>query len=110
MRLQKGSKKKVIKNPKLVPEILEGVSSPKARTKFGCAKIVNVLSGVKPGFLLRECKVDVCTVACLEARLHDPDHVKRERRSIRHLDRDVVIESDAEILAHVLTYRCVVTS
>jgi hypothetical protein len=53
---QKGSNKSVIAdriigNPELLPEIIEGLSADKARTKYGCAKVLRLLSEKKPELL-----------------------------------------------------------
>lgn len=38
----------VIKNTKLIPEIIEGLSSAKPQVKYGCAKILREVSRAKP--------------------------------------------------------------
>lgn len=42
---------KVIKNPKLLKDIFEGIFSDKGNIKFGCAKILRVISEKKPKIL-----------------------------------------------------------
>jgi hypothetical protein len=42
---------RVIRNPALIPEIIEGLSTDKAWTKYGCAKILRLLSEKKPEIL-----------------------------------------------------------
>jgi len=42
---------RVISNPELIPEIIEGLSDKKARTKYGCAKVLRLLSEKKPEVL-----------------------------------------------------------
>ena len=42
---------KVIKEPKLLPEVFEGLSADKANIKFGCAKILSIISEKKPEIL-----------------------------------------------------------
>lgn len=42
---------KVIKNPKLLPDILEGLSADNARAKYGCAKVLRVISEEQPDLL-----------------------------------------------------------
>lgn len=42
---------KVIKNPDLLPELLDGISSAKARTRFASAKILRIISEKNPEIL-----------------------------------------------------------
>lgn len=42
---------RVIKNPELLSELLEGLSADKARIKYGCAKILRIISEKKPEIL-----------------------------------------------------------
>jgi len=42
---------RVIRNPELIPEIIEGLSADRARIKYGCAKILRLLSEKKPEIL-----------------------------------------------------------
>ena len=42
---------RVIRHPELIPEIIEGLSAKKARTKYGCAKVLRLLSEKKPEIL-----------------------------------------------------------
>lgn len=42
---------RVIRNPELIPEIIEGLSDKKARIKYGCAKVLRLLSEKKPEVL-----------------------------------------------------------
>ncbi|MFH1194887.1 MAG: hypothetical protein V1720_04195 [bacterium] len=53
---EKGSDKekianKVIKNPELLPEVFEGLNYPKADTKYGCEKVLRLISESKPEIL-----------------------------------------------------------
>lgn len=43
--------KEVVKNPKLLNEVLEGISSDKGAVKFGCAKVLQLLSKSHPEML-----------------------------------------------------------
>lgn len=43
-----GLAKQVIRNPKLLPDILNGVFSKSPRVKYGCAKILRTISQAKP--------------------------------------------------------------
>jgi len=40
--------KRVIKSPELIPELFRGIGNPKASIKFGCAKILRILSEQHP--------------------------------------------------------------
>lgn len=42
---------KMINNPDLLPELLDGISSIKARIRFGSAKILRIISEKNPGIL-----------------------------------------------------------
>ena len=42
---------RVIRNPELIPEIIEGLSADRARIKYGCAKILRLLSEKNPEIL-----------------------------------------------------------
>jgi len=42
---------RVIKNQRLLPKIFEGLSSDKARIKYGCVKILRIISEKNPGTL-----------------------------------------------------------
>lgn len=42
---------RIIRSPELLPEIIEGLSADKARTKYGCAKVLRLLSEKKPEVL-----------------------------------------------------------
>jgi hypothetical protein len=42
---------RVIRNPELIPEIIEGLGNKKGRIKYGCAKILRLLSEKKPEVL-----------------------------------------------------------
>jgi hypothetical protein len=42
---------RVIGNPELLPEIIEGLSANKARIKYGCARVLRLLSEKKPELL-----------------------------------------------------------
>ena len=44
----------VIENPKLLPELLNGLNSEKARIRYGCAKILILISERKPGLIYPE--------------------------------------------------------
>lgn len=53
---EKGSDKekianKVIKNPALLPEVFEGLNYPKADTKYGCEKVLRLISEMEPAIL-----------------------------------------------------------
>ncbi|HEY41220.1 MAG TPA: hypothetical protein G4O18_05105 [Dehalococcoidia bacterium] len=39
---------RAIRDPELIPEIIEGLGARKARTKYGCAKVLRLLSEKKP--------------------------------------------------------------
>ncbi len=43
--------RKVIEAPKLLPEIIEGLGVDKARVKYGCAKVLRIISDEDPGLL-----------------------------------------------------------
>lgn len=42
---------RVIGDPELIPEIIEGLTADKARIKYGCAKVLRLLSEKKPEVL-----------------------------------------------------------
>ena len=46
--------KNVIRDPSFLPEISNGVSSPKARIRYNCAKILRIASGEYPEKLYPE--------------------------------------------------------
>lgn len=43
---------KVIRRPGFLPEVLKGLSSDKAEIKYGCSKVLRIISGQKPEILL----------------------------------------------------------
>jgi len=56
--------REVVRNSALLPEILKGISSPKARVKFGCAKILSIVSENKPEILYPEFEFFVGLLDC----------------------------------------------
>jgi hypothetical protein len=43
--------RKAIKDPGLIPDIIEGLKADKARIKFGCAKALRIISELRPDLL-----------------------------------------------------------
>ena len=42
---------KAIRNPRLIPDIMEGMTADKARIKYGCAKALRIISEQRPDLL-----------------------------------------------------------
>jgi len=52
--------RKAIRNPRLVPHVIEGLKADQARIKYGCAKALRIISELRPELLYPQFNFFVC--------------------------------------------------